>query len=59
MISKLVKGTPVRIGLSLVFVLVVCLNAKLGLNLDFQELSLVGTIIVSVVLGETVKPTEL
>jgi len=59
MISKLVKGTPVRIGLSLVFVLVVCLNAKLGLNLDFQELSLVGATIVSVVLGETVKPTEL
>jgi len=59
MISKLVKVTPVRIGLSLVFVLVVCLNAKLGLNLDFQELSLVGATIVSVVLGETVKPTEL
>ena len=59
MLAKLVNGSPIRIALSLLFVLIVVLNAVMSLGMDFKDLGLIAATISAAIGGETVKPTEL
>ena len=59
MLNKLIKSTPIRLSLTLIYTIIVVANSALKWGMGLQELILIGSAFGVIIGAETANPTNL